>query len=815
MLLFDEICRLPVTEVCKDVSLELACGRTAILKAPPGSGKSTALAALLLDENIFGGKKILMLEPRRIACLMVARRIAYLLGENVGETVGYRMRGEKKISSNTRLEIVTEGTFTRMIQNDMELKDYALVIFDEFHERNIHSDLGLALALDVKNNLREDLSLLVMSATLNSDELRAFLPEAAYFECGGKMFETETFYVSERIADEDIINSAFRQTMQILNESESGNILIFLTGAYEIRTLAAMLEKNVAENVIIAPLFGALSKDEQQRALKKTVGNERKIVVSTNIAESSVTIDDIKFVIDSGKEKRLVFSPDCGMDKLQTVRIAKSSAIQRAGRAGRTSNGRVYRLYTRFEYEGMAEYPQPEIACTDLANFCLELAMWGCRAEDLTFLTPPAAGSIVQAEKLLFELDLLDADGNVTESGRKVGNFPVSCRAGKIFYEAQKAGVESLGCELAVLLEERTLPSADIAQSLEILRRNPTFSYKRNLELLLKERHIEYRKTDAAMTGKLLFYGYPDRAGKRRNGSLNEYQLANGREAVIAEVFEGRAGDFIVAPLLDMGGRQTKIHAAAVFEPVLFPESKITYETESYFDERSGKFITEKVRYFYNMVLERKQSNEFDETSFKKAVLAECRKRSLEAVFALTDDDVNFLNRCAFAHFSEPDIYPEMSMEKLLSDGGFIDYADCSAHSLAALKKLSFRDILKNYIGYEIISALDRNYPERYLTPGGSNYKIRYEAQDAVLSVPVAEMYGTKIHPVLGRKRFHLLIELLSPAMRPVQLTRDLPNFWAANWSYVQKEMKQRYIKHFWPDDPANALPGRSIRKKQ
>ena len=815
MLLSDEICKLPVTEVCEDLIKNLASGATAILKAPPGSGKSTALPAMLLNENIFGNKKILMLEPRRIACLMVAQRIAYLLGEKVGETVGYRMRGEKKISSRTRLEIVTEGTFTRMIQNDMELKDYALVIFDEFHERNIHSDLGLALASDVKNNLRDDLSLLVMSATLNSDELRDFLPDAVYFECGGKMFETEIFYASERIADEDIVNSAFIRTMQILKEYNNGNILIFLSGAYEIRTLCSILEKHVDENVIIAPLYGALSKDEQQKALKKTVGNERKIVIATNIAESSVTIDDIKFVIDSGREKRLVFSSDCGMDRLQTVRIAKSSAIQRAGRAGRTSDGIVYRLYTIFEYEGTADFPQPEIACTDLANFCLELAMWGCKAEDLTFLTPPSAGSIAQAEKLLFELDLIDEAGGVTDCGRKVGNFPGSCRLGKIFYEAQKTGLESLGCELAVLMEERNLPASDIVQSLEILRRNPTFSYKCNLDLMLKEKGIEYQKSDANSAGRLIFCGYPDRAGKRRNGSLNGYQLANGREAVISEAFEGRDGEFIVAPLLDMGGRQTKIHAAAVFAPSLFPENKITYTNESYFDERSGKFITEKVKYFYNMVLDRKISNEFDEAAFKKAVLGECRKRSLEAVFALDEDDINFLNRCSFAHFSEPDFYPEMSIEKLLADGRFIDYADCSAHSLAALKKLSFRDILKNFIGYEIVYALDRDFPERYLTPGGSNYKIRYEAEDAVLSVPVAEMYGTKIHPVLGRKRFPLRMELLSPAMRPVQVTRDLPGFWKNNWSYVQKEMKQRYIKHFWPDDPANASPGRSIRKKQ
>ena len=399
MILENEILKLPVTEVFDDLSAVLARGKNAVLKAPPGSGKSTALAALFLENDTFHGKKILMLEPRRIACMMVAERIAYLLGEKVGESVGYRMRGEKKLSSSTRLEIVTEGLFTRMIQNDMMLEEYGLIIFDEFHERNIHSDLSLALSLDVKNNLREDLSLLVMSATLNIDELRDFMFDADFFECGGRIFDTEIFFAAEK--NDDIVGAAFRQVMRILSETENGNILVFLSGAYEIQKLSLLLEKNVAENVIIAPLYGALSKDLQQKALRKTSPDERKIVVATNIAESSVTIDDIRFVVDSGREKRLFFDSSSGMDKLQNVRIAKSSAIQRAGRAGRTSGGKVYRLYTRFEYESMIDYPVAEIASVDLANFCLELAMWGSCADDLKFLTPPAAGSLAQGQKLL------------------------------------------------------------------------------------------------------------------------------------------------------------------------------------------------------------------------------------------------------------------------------------------------------------------------------------------------------------------------------------------------------------------------------
>lgn len=814
MILQDEICRLPAVEVCDDLSQVLSNGDIAVLKAPPGSGKSTALPALFLEKNLFPDKKILMLEPRRIACLMVAQRIAYLLGENVGERVGYRMRGEKKISSKTRLEIVTEGTFTRIIQNDMELQDYGLIIFDEFHERNIHSDLGLALALDVKNNLRDDLSLLVMSATLNSDELRNFLVQADYFECCGKMFETEIKYAPSSVPLNETVNAAYSRIMQILSSSSSGNILVFLAGAYEIQQLAGRLENAVDNNIIIAPLYGALSKEARDKALKKTAEGERKIVIATNIAESSVTIDDICFVVDSGREKRLFFDTNSGMDKLQNVRIAKSSAIQRAGRAGRTSEGEVYRLYTSFEYEGMADYPTAEIASVDLSNLCLELAMWGCEAEDLHFLTPPAKGSLAQGKELLVELDLLDEDGKITEYGRKIGNFAGSCRVGKMFYAARERHADVLGCELAALLEERTLPSSDIGHALEIMRRHPTMTYKNSLDRLLRENRLEYKKINSDLAGELLFYGFPDRVGKRRSGSLNEYQLANGRYAVLAEPIEGREGEYIVAPLLNMNDKRTEIFAAAVFDNSLLPANKIKTSLESSFDEKSGVFVTEKVKTFYNMTLERKPGNEFDENTFKKAVLAECRKRSIAAVFAWEDEDENFMNRCAFAHFSEPEIFPEINAEKLLADGAFIEYLDCSNHSLAGLKKVSFKNLLKIFLGYDLISALDRGYPERYLTPGGSNYKIRYEAQDAVLSVPVAEMYGTKQHPQLGQKRFPLRIELLSPAMRPVQVTRDLPNFWQTNWSYVQKEMKQRYIKHFWPDDPANALPGRSIRRK-
>lgn len=813
MIFNEEISKLPVIEVYKDLSASLAKGKSAVLKAPPGSGKSTAIPALFLADGLFGDKKILMLEPRRIACMMVARRIAYLLGDEVGGVVGYRMRGEKKLSSRTRLEIVTEGTFTRIIQNDMELKDYALIIFDEFHERNIHSDLGLALSLDVRNNLRDDLSLLVMSATLNEDELCAFLPDFPFFECSGRMYDLMIKYAAESVHPEETVNAAYRQIMQILSTSSNGNILVFLSGVYEITTLASMLEKSVADNVIIAPLHGTLNKDDRMKALKKTADNERKIVIATNIAESSVTIDDIRFVIDSGWEKRMFFNPDAGMDKLKNVRIAKSSAIQRAGRAGRTSNGEVYRLYTRFEYEGMADYPPAEIASVDLANLCLELAMWGCAAEDLHFLTPPAPGSLAQGRELLAELELLDGNGKITELGRQIGNFPGSCRAGKMFYAARERDLTVLGCELTALLEERTLPFVDICQSLEIMRCKPTVSYQKSLDKLLKDNKLKYRKENIEYAGELLFAGFPDRVGKRRSGSLNEYQLANGRIAVTSEIFEGKSGEYIIAPLLNMTESKTGIFAAASFNFELLPQEMLKTVMEYHFDDKSGVFVSEKIRTFYNMVIDRKPGNEFNEGAFKKAVLAECRKRSIQAVFSWTDDDENFFNRCCFAHFSEPENFPEISEAKLLEDGRFIDFLDCSAHSLAALKKVSFKNLLKDFIGYEIVYALDKNYPERYLTPGGSNFKIRYEEQDAVLAVPIAEMYGTKVHPQLGRKRIPLRIELLSPAMRPVQVTRDLPNFWLTNWSYVRKEMKQRYIKHFWPEDPANALPGRSIRR--
>ena len=812
MILENEILKLPVTEVFDDLSAVLARGKNAVLKAPPGSGKSTALAALFLENDTFHGKKILMLEPRRIACMMVAERIAYLLGEKVGESVGYRMRGEKKLSSSTRLEIVTEGLFTRMIQNDMMLEEYGLIIFDEFHERNIHSDLGLALSLDVKNNLREDLSLLVMSATLNIDELRDFMFDADFFECGGRIFDTEIFFAAEK--NDDIVGAAFRQVMRILSETENGNILVFLAGAYEIQKLSLLLEKNVAENVIIAPLYGALSKDLQQKALRKTSPDERKIVVATNIAESSVTIDDIRFVVDSGREKRLFFDSSSGMDKLQNVRIAKSSAIQRAGRAGRTSGGKVYRLYTRFEYESMIDYPVAEIASVDLANFCLELAMWGSCADDLKFLTPPAAGSLVQGQKLLMELEMLDEAGNITAAGKKAVAFPGSCRVGRMFLAAQEHELDSLGCELAALLEERILPDKDICRSLEILRNNPTVSYRHALDMLLKEKHLKYRRHDVEHIGELLFAGFPDRVCKRRKGSLNEYQSAGGRGAFLTETLDDRRGEFIVAPLLDMGDDRAKISAYAVFDGKLLTADKIKEYLESSFDEKSGVFVTEKVTAFHKMVLDRKISNEFDEKAFKKAVLAECRKRSLSAVFALDGEDENFLRRCQFANFCEPDKYSAVSEEILLEDGTFADCLDSSCRSLAALKKVQFKNILKQLIGYEKIFALDSDYPEKYLTPGGSSFKIRYKSQEAVLSVPVSEMYGTSVHPVLGRKKIPLKIELLSPAMRPVQITSDLPAFWRTNWQYVQKEMKQRYIKHFWPDDPVNALPGRSIRKK-
>ena len=814
MFLSEEIKRLPVTEVYDKLAVSVAGKRVSILKAPPGSGKSTALPALFLHNNICPGKKILMLEPRRIACRMVAERIAFLLGEEVGITVGYRMRGDKKISSATRLEIVTEGTFTRLIQNDMELSEYGLIIFDEFHERNIHSDLGLALSLDVRKNLRDDLGLLVMSATLDEEELCRFLPEADYFECGTVMFDVEVNFAAERVAFEDIVEKTFRLLKKILLDSD-GNILVFMPGAWEIERLASHLRDIADDNLIIAPLYGALSHEKQQKALKKTAENERKIVIATNIAESSVTIDDIKIVIDSGWEKRLLFDSRSGMDKLELQRIAKSSAIQRGGRAGRTSAGRVFRLYTKYEYEMRADCPPPEIASVDLANFCLELAMWGCCADDLEFLTPPGRGALMQGENLLKELNLLDADGKITAYGRKIGNFPGSCRIGKMFFEAEKSGLEVLGCEIAAMLEEKSLSSADLCTALENLRKTPTFSYKRNLELILKEKRLSYRAESLQNLSKVLFAGFPDRVGIRRKNSANEYILASGRGAFLKDIPEGREWEYIIAPLLDFGEQRAKIRAASPFDIGLAAEKDMRFEIESHFEENGGVFVSEKVKYFRRMPIERKRCSEFDETAFRKAVQAECRRRSMSAVFDFDDEDCNFLCRCIFANSCEPDKYPEVSEEKLLESEEFFEFLDCQGHSLSALKKVSFKNMLKNFIGYETLISLDRDYPEKFLTPGGSNYKIRYAENEAFLSVPVAEMYGTKVHPVLGRKKLPLKIELLSPAMRPVQITADLPTFWQTNWHYVQKEMKQRYIKHFWPDDPANALPGRSIRNKK
>lgn len=814
MILSAEIDKLPVSEVFDSLNDSLKKQEITVLKAPPGSGKSTALPALFVNNDLCAGKKILMLEPRRIACMMVAQRIAYLLGDSVGNLVGWRMRGDKKISGNTRLEIVTEGTFTRIIQNDMELKEYGLIIFDEFHERNIHSDLGLALALDVRRNLRDDLGILVMSATLDIESLQKFLPESRCFECCGRMYDLTVEYAAERIPFENIVKTAFNTVVRILQNTESGNILVFLPGAGEIEKLSGLLKNIAGENCIIAPLYGALSRDAQQKALKKTLPGERKTVIATNIAESSVTIDDIQFVIDSGWEKRIAFDPRCGMDRLELQRIAASSAIQRAGRAGRTGKGTVYRLYTVFEFESMMEYPLPEVACVDLSNFCLELALWGCEAADLQFLTPPPAGNLEQGVTLLKELDLLDDDGNITAYGRNAAVFSGSCRLGRMFHAAKMLNLEILACEIAAMLEERSLPAVDLEHALEILRRNPTFSFRRNLDLLMHERRLTYRMQDCSYIGNLLLAGFPDRAGRKRRNSRNEYLLANGRGAVVPDDVESLNNEYIIAPVADMGSKTAVIYGAAVLDEKLLPENKMHFAFESCFDSRSGVFIIEKVKYFLKMAIERKMCTDFNENAFKEAVLAECRKRSIEAVFGCDDRDMNFLNRCNFAHGIEPDKYPDVSCEKLLADGKFTDYIDCSGHSLAALKKQSFMEIIKNFIGYEVLINLDRDYPERYVTPGNSSYRLRYESGCVVLSVPIAEMYGTSEHPVLGRKRIPLKIELLSPAMRPVQITVDLPEFWRTNWTYVRKEMKQRYIKHFWPEDPANAVPGKSIRRQ-
>lgn len=791
-----------------------------VLSATPGAGKSTIVPLSLLNLELIGDKKIIMLEPRRLAAKLLANRMAELLGEAVGNRVGYIIRGERAISKNTQIEIVTEGVFTKIIQDDPFLSEYKVVIFDEFHERNINSDLGLAFANDCRKNLREDLKILIMSGSLNSQEL-ADKFAAEVVNCEDRLFDLKVNFAVNSFRNSDYIRATNLAIHNILSTSSDGDILVFLPGAGDIGRVHDLLDKYVdSKDVAVYDLYGNLDKQSQDLAIRPEVAGRRKVILSTNIAESSVTIPAIKFVVDCGLEKRLIFDISSSLNRLVLRTISKSSAIQRANRAGRVSSGEVYRLYSERDYENFAEHIAAEIEEIELSNFALELALWGSCYERLDFLSPKPENALAKAYELLKSFQVIRDDCSVTPFGKKLSLNPTSVRLSLMLEKSKELNLAPLACELVAVLEENyNFNDNDIEQILHEMRRRPTWSYQKSLKQFLTLNRLQYQELDTGFAGLLLSFGFRDFVGKKRNENALDYQLASGSGASLRYASSLSRGDYIVALKVEKGQKHGDglIHLAARIElEDLQKYFANEFRSEKFieFDEEKNRFYGWIREYFREVLVSEKTLNVIDDELIRER-FEDILSRKFEQLFLITKRSQNLYNRLKFAYQNDSDLFACFEPKRLFNKVKEAIFAkNINLKELNNLKKLDFYELLSYSIDYNKKVELDKLYPEKFVTPCGSGVFLDYRGDEIVLAVKITEMYGTKEHIMVGNRKLPVKIELLSPASRIVQITKDLPEFWRENYKYVQKEMKSQYIKHYWPDNPLEAEPTKKVKNK-
>lgn len=788
----------PALDALEELSAALGKHGTAVFSAPPGSGKTTVLAPNLLAAPWLGGQKIVMLEPRRVAARAAAFRIAAVMGWEVGGEVGYAVRGERRVSRNTRLEIVTEGILVRRLQHDPELAGTGLIVFDEFHERSLVCDLSLALTLDARKNLRPDLRILVMSATIDSSRIAALLG-APQICASGRVFEVEKRFLKPPADRRELPAFSARAALELMR-SEPGGCLAFLPGAFEIDTAASAVRALAPDGVEVRRLYAALDREEQEAALRPAAPGRRKLVFATNLAETSLTIEDVRMVVDCGFERVPRFDPASGLTRLETARISRASADQRAGRAGRVAPGVCLKLWSAFEENAMTPFSTPEILEAELSGLALELAVWGTSPDELIWPDRPPAPALAAARELLRTLDLIDRDGRPTCDGRAAAMLPVHPRLGAMLAAAARAGLAPLAAELAALIEERpAAATTDLADLVLACRRNPPYMFRSVRDQLLSLLRTDFRECDPAETGSLLALAYPDRIARRRAADSENYLTSAGRGAKLPEHDPLKRFEFLAVATLDGAGRDSAIRLAAGLDiadlQAKFPE-RFTVETVSGFDRARESAFAVRRTMLGSIVL--------SETPLAEAppepLLSAVRETGLR-VLDWSAKAVSLRDRVRFAPG-----FPDWSDDALLSSlESWLLPAMGKARGFAQLAKLDLFAILRDHLGYAKFAELETVCPEYFTTPAGSRLRIDYSGDAPRLAAKVQEFYGCKTHPKAGGRP--LVMELLSPAMRPVQVTSDLPGFWRGSWELVKKDMKARYPRHLWPDDPANESP--------
>jgi ATP-dependent helicase HrpB len=822
---------LPIDDALPKLRAALATRTRAVLVAPPGAGKTTRTPLVLLGEPWAQGKRLILLEPRRLAARAAAHRMAATLNEKVGETIGLRVRLQSLVSKRTRVEVVTEGVFTRRILDDPALVGVAAVLFDEFHERSLDADLGLALALDAQGALREDLRLLVMSATLDGARVRALLgqpsqDQAPLIESQGRAYPVVTRYVGRNpnVRIEDEVASVTLDALM----SESGSILVFLPGQGEIRRVAETLQARVKRpDVDIAPLHGALDVHAQDLAIAPSPKGRRKIVLATSIAETSLTIQGVRVVVDCGLMRVPVYEPDVGLTRLETVRVSRANADQRRGRAGRTEPGVCYRLWEEAANGGLRPYAAPEILSADLSDLVLDCALWGVAdPEKLAFLDSPPRGALKEARALLTAIGAIDGEGRITDEGRAIASLALPPRLARMAVDAARAGEARAASEVAVVLTERGLggESVNLATRIEAFRRDRSqrADGARRLARALAARAGTSHSANPSPArgeddiGALLASAYPDRIAMAR-GKRGEFLMANGRAAAL-EAHDSLAGEPFLA-IGEIAGRaaSARILTAA---PLMLDDieriagGSIETQDELAFDGASASLRARRRRRLGALIL---AEQTLPVPSDGEAALALARGVLSLGIARLpwTKALKQRRDRVMFLRRAEGETWPDLSDEALAADPGWLAPFLLGKTKLDEIGAEDLGNALGAMLPWELARRLDDEAPTHFEAPTGTRALIDYEAEGGpAIALRVQELFGLAEHPTLARGRIPLTLHLLSPADRLIQITRDLPGFWRGSWAAVRSDLRGRYPRHFWPEDPAAAAPTARAKPK-
>ena len=832
---------LPIDDVLPEIisGLEKSC--SLVLHAPPGAGKTTCVPLHIFKQSKWlNNQRIVMLEPRRLAARAAATRMAQLLGEAVGKTVGYRTRLDTCVTESTKIEVVTEGVLTRMIQTDPELDGIGCIIFDEYHERSLNTDLGLAFTLDVQASLREDLRLVIMSATLDVDQLLILLGDVPVVSSAGRSFPVDVNYLGS--VERDMVDGCVKAINKALTD-EHGSVLVFLPGEREIKQVAAALSHQAVEkNVIVAPLYGSLSREEQDQAILPCVQGRRKIVLATAIAETSLTIEGVRVVIDAGLMRVSRFDNSVGMSRLETLRVSKAAAEQRCGRAGRTEPGVCYRLWSREQHKGLVAFHSAEIMSADLVPLVLELAQWGVADTDaLHWVDRPPQISCDRARQLLVQLGALNSKLRITEHGQAMLRLGLHPRLAHMLLHAKKIGLGSLACDVAALLSERDIfrrrdIGADLSYRLNAMRGDQDYKkdcdkavlhrVKQTANQLRSKLRVDEKKGGSSI-GLLLSMAYPDRVAQLRSGSDGRFLLSNGKGVYVDPIDVLSQEQYIVVAHQGGRGKEPRAFLAATIDKSEIlktcVDSVIQQEVYSWADNL-GAVVARSETKLGALVLSEQRITDLDREKTKQVLLDEIKQSKFE-LLGFGEKQQQWFARVKFItslidggdltnRLSIP--WPVLNDESLINSiddwlGPFLD----GVTNLEQLGALDKDMVLANLLSWEQQQWLEELLPTHFIAPTGTRVRIDYCQEDGpVIGVRLQELFGLSQTPAVANGLIKLKLQLLSPARRPIQITRDLPGFWSGSYTDVRKEMKGRYPKHYWPEDPLTAEPTKWVKPK-